>query len=412
MVTLDQSLAILVDGYLQAKGVMRYKKIWDDDYCQFSEEQLNVIEDLVLTDAITLNTIELLPNLKSLTIKSCDFTNVAAEIDLNSTPAVNTITDFSNISKLKKLEKLEIINDVNIVKLDITELKNLKELVLADDPNLKILLGLDKLKNLEKVVIYGTDIVSTFDLGEYIVNTIQTKTNLLDINMYQSLIRHDLDNAKKLSRLYDMGETNIEFAESIALFDYATLSPKLLEEMNQRYDMILQLYPLPENATDEEKVKYVYDFVCNFVKFDYQGLKERNHSINEYISNYREIPEFLKRKYSMIHTSYNALINKKANCEGIVNLMNFMLKNLHVKCFNVHCLDVKTNYNNLCNHAMIRTFQNNEWKYTDPTLAMTENEVDNYKYFMKNLEELLSLGRFRVNAFEYQKINNKGSKHV
>lgn len=406
MIEFDYNIAVSIDNCLRNKNIYRNKKVWDLDFCLFSDEEIKNVDKIILRDAYNLNNLNALYNLKSLIIESEDFTNISNNVDLESSSKINNIDDFSIISKLISLEDLKIINDINIDELDISKLQKLKELELINNPKLEKLVGLDRIKTFKNVIIYGTSIVSTFNTQEYIKNTIQTEQNILDINMYPSMIKRDTDGAERLSKLYDDGETNIEFAELIGMFGYVKLSPKLLQEMYERYEILLDIYSLNSDATDKEKIKYVYDFVCSVVKFDYEGINKREKMIAEYIKNYGYIPDFTKKRFSMIHSSYSAFLNGKANCEGIVNLMHFMLSIMHVKSFNVHCIDTNVNYNNLCNHSMLRVLDDDQWLYIDPTLAIVENEVNSKKYYMKNIDELNDLNRYKMNAFEIQKINN------
>jgi len=75
-----------------------------------------------------------------------------------------------------------------------------------------------------------------------------------------------------------------------------------------------------------------------------------------------------------------------------------MLNILEIRSFNVHCIDVRNNVNNLPNHAMIRILNKGTWYYCDPTII----PGDPYHFFMKTYEEISEEGRHRLNAFERQ----------
>ena len=153
---------------------------------------------------------------------------------------------------------------------------------------------------------------------------------------------------------------------------------------------------------EEEKIEFVYRYVMNHVEFDQENLIRREKELNYYNHRYNEIPEFKKKKFAMIHSSYSALMMGKSNCEGSVNLMRFLLNLLHINSFNVHCIDLKNNVNDLNNHAMIRIYHKGNWYYCDPMMARNEGDKNLSKYYMRTYDEMKQMNRYRFNAFEAQ----------
>jgi len=394
----NYNMTILLNKELEKKGIYRNKSLFSSDFYSFSVEELEQIESLVIENANDLTHIDKFPNLKKVVIQSVEYTRFGEEIKLDSATYANCIEDFSPLENCVGIEELTIVNDTYIESLDVSKFVNLKNIKLINVPKLTNLVGLEHLKNLENVMIYGTSIHSEFDIVEYIKNTFQAETNILDVNMYQSLVKQDEKLAQYISEAVIVGETHLRFAELVGLMDYAIIDAKALEDMYKRVTLLFEMFGIYDEVSEEEKIEFVYKFVTNNTVFDKEGIENRDVEYNTYIEKYNKIPEFAKNKFAMIHSSYNALMLGKSNCEGFVNLIKFMLNILEIRSFNVHCIDVRNNVNNLPNHAMIRILNKGTWYYCDPTII----PGDPYHFFMKTYEEISEEGRHRLNAFERQ----------
>lgn len=389
------SMAVILIKELEKKGVYKSVSVFDDSSCLYTQEELDLIEELTLDNVTNLENIEHLRNLKKLTLQSAEYSRYSDEIDIKAACFVNCITDFSPIEKLSNLEELTIVNDINIKKLDLTTLKKLKNIKLINNPCLEELKGLDTLLNLENVMIYGTSIHSDFDILKYIENTGDAETNVLDVNMYQSIVNKDEIIPEMISKAVVTGDSQLCFAELVGLMEYAIIDAQSLEKMYAKADLIFKLFDV-YNLSPDDQVRFVYDYIIDQTLIDFNAIETRDKQYTEYIERYRKIPDFAKKKLAMIHSSYNAFIAGKANCEGIVNLMKFMLNMLNVRSFNVHCIDNRHNINGLPNHSMIRVLQEGTWYYYDPSIIQ-----DNpYLFYEKTYDEIKKLGLHRLNAFE------------
>lgn len=395
--TFNYNMTILLNKELEKKGIYRNRSLFSSDFYCFSVEELSEIDSLVIENANDLTHLDKFPNLKKVVIQSVEYTRFGEEIKLDRAFYANCITDFSPLENATKIEELTIVNDTYIESLDVSKLTNLKNIKLINVPKLTTLTGLEGLKNLKNILIYGTSIHSEFDIVEYIKNTFQAEINILDVNMYQSLVKQDEKLAQYISKAVTLGETHLRFAELVGLMDYAVIDAKSLEEMYKRVTLLFEMFGIYE-ASEKDKIAFVYEFVLWNTKFDIEGIEKRDSEYNTYIEKYNKIPEFAKNKLAMIHSSYSALMIGKANCEGFVNLMKFMLNILEIRSFNVHCIDDKNNINNLPNHAMIRILYEGIWRYCDPTILPD----DPYYFFMKTYDEIIEEGRHRLNAFERQ----------
>lgn len=394
-INFSYSMAIILAKELEKKGIYKKISVFDEESCEFTMEELEMIDELTLDNVTTLEHIEYLKNLKKLTLQSAEYSRYSEEIDIRSACFINCITDFEPIERLFNLEELTIVNDINIKKLDITNLKNLKNIKLINNPCLEELIGLDKLDNLENVMIYGTSIHSDFDILSYIKNTQETVTNVLDVNMYQTLVKKDEIIPEMISKAVVTGDSQLCFAELVGLMEYAIIDAQSLEKMYAKADLIFKLFDV-YNLEEDDQVRFVYDYIINQTLIDFNAIIDRDKKYTEYIEKYSKIPDFAKQKLAMIHSSYNAFIIGRTNCEGIVNMMKFMLNMLGIRSFNVHCIDSRNNVNCLPNHSMIRVLQHGVWYYYDPSIV----EDSPYLFYKKTYDEIKSLGYHILNAFE------------
>ncbi len=349
----------------------------------YTIEELQQVKELELNNFNSLEDINKLPNLKNLSIKSADYNKFATYIDLDANTLINHITNFEVLENLVNLEKLEIINDINIEKLDLKKLINLKSLKLINNPNMEYLNNLDKLTKLEEVVIYGTNIKSNLNFEKYFLNTYNAKTNILDINMYHNIVEGDIKNAQKMAALSRLGYNKITFAEKTGFFDKYTLNAV---EMFAIYQYILEIFKKNQiyKLEDYDQIKFVYNYVVNNVKYDEYSIKQRDKKYLEAIKN-EKLSKYNHNEFTKLHSSYNALMLGKSNCEGYVNLMRFMFQLLDIKSQNVYCTKKGDDKIAFYNHSIIKIKYNNKWYYCEPTW---EN-VNEYQYFMMDYVDVI-----------------------
>lgn len=389
------SLAVLLAKELEKKNVYKKVSVFDESSCAFSQEELDLIEELTLDNVSGVENLEYLRNLKKLTLKSAEYSRYSDEVDIKASCFVNCIEDFRPVEKLVNLEELTIVNDITIKTLDLTNLMKLKNLKLINNPCLEELKGLETLQNLTNVMIYGTSIHSDFDILKYIRNTEETEVNILDVNMYLAAVKSDEEIPEIITNAVVTGESQLCFAELVGLMDHALIDVQSMARMYSKADLIFKLFDVYGLEADDQ-VRFIYDFIIDKTVIDFNAIANRDKKYTDYITKYSEIPAFAKQKLAMIHSSYNAFITKKTNCEGIVNLMKFMLTMLNVRSFNVHCIDARHDVNGLPNHSMIRVLQNGTWYYYDPSLI----ESKPYLFYEKTYEEIKALGFHKLNAFE------------
>lgn len=397
-------LAFLIDEELHKMGYERNKSILDNSFTIFSDEELAIIEELTITNAYNIDDLILLPNLKKLSIKGQDdYDRIYYWDGLDNSTLINHIKDFSVLSKLEKLESLTISNDVNIKSLDVTNLVNLRELKITYNPSLKRIIGLEGLKKLKSVRIYGNSLNQDFDIDTYIKNTEYTLPNILDIKLYPNIVRDNPNKATELATLFDDGDTYLKFAEKNGMkgIECNIIDLKNLEKMYKDLRREFKRYGwLDDKLTDEEKIEGVFLYITKKVKFDEDGLKERAIMHQKLIEEFGEVPDIKKKKMASLHSSRRAHNEKSVNCEGAVNLMSFMLGILGIECSTVHCLDRRGGVIDGTNHAMIRIKTGGKWYFCDPTIERKNPR----KFFMLDLDAILESPYHIISTYQIETV--------
>ncbi|MEG0408116.1 MAG: hypothetical protein RR623_04510 [Bacilli bacterium] len=393
-------LSLEIDENMKMLGKNRQISFRDPNFNIFTKKEIENITELKLRNTSTIDDLKYLTNLKKLSIEGIDYNRIKDENNLEFNPLMNHIKNFDIINQLKNLETLVINNDINIKKLDISNLTNLKILHLKNDPELRTLKGLEKLKQLKEVIIYGTNIKNKIDFKNYVVNTTQTKTNLLDIK----IILNNLEYLRQINNLKRKGLTRINFVEKNGFVEYTKVDSKDLESMLISLNKLT--YKL-KYQKDIVKIIKTFKYIVNEYKFSKEELIERQSVYNKIIIKYNRIPDEFKKYFASLHSSINMFYTKKGNCEGHVNLMSIILNMLDIENETVHCKDIRLN--NYCgdtNHAMIRVKLDGKWLYCDPT--MDKKNCSNY--LLKTTQELENT--HELSGYEKRKTGGKTNDNI
>ncbi|MDD2435094.1 MAG: hypothetical protein PHO63_02445 [Bacilli bacterium] len=383
METVNYELAFLINQALKDKKIERYIPSYLSEFCDFSIEELNQVTSLNLINFTNVEELNKLNNLKHLKISGINLFDFNSTLPLEQNPYINHIKNFKPLSNLINLESLQINNDLYLEEIDITSLTKLRQLILTNNHHLKRIIGLDTLKNLEEVIIYGNDLEMNLDIQKYIENTIQAETNILDISLYHQIVKRKASLGKYMVDCSVLGYTHLKFAEQVAFVDYALTDIKSTKQMYDTCDSIIKKNQVKQ-MDELSKIKFAYNFVVNNVKFDNEGLYQRMLDYYKIREKHNEIPSYIKKKFAMIHSSYTALMYRRSNCEGYVNLMKFMLEMVDIKSYNVRCIDPSYGELERSNHAMIRVPYKGMWYYCDPTFEYNTGQ----NYFMLTKEQI------------------------
>lgn len=392
-VKLDYYASIFLNRLLK-----RDLSFFQDDFLVFSKEQLATITEVTLTGFENISFLKYLPNLKTLRLRSADYNKVTEDSSFD-TVFFNRISSHNlnrTLNFLPQLETFELINDISVTKLDVSSLQNLKNLTIQNCPELVELAGISSLRRLQNVRIFGNNIKEVDDLFKYLLHTNDTNSNLIDIGMFFSGVKSATD-IENLLELKLRGLINVEFTEKNGLVGYTKLE---LEQVCALYAHFKKLFKQKGlfNAPDYQKINYVLDYIQRNVRFASDELDERERFIHQYVQEKGDTPDWAVRYLAYLHSSYTTFKRKKGNCEGIVNLIRFMLGTLEVFSEDVQCNDKRSGMISTTNHAIVRVKLDDEYYYFDPSY----NSKQRKEYYYMSYEDASKY--LDLSLYEAQKV--------
>lgn len=316
----------------------------------FEIEKLNKIIRIELDYLIDGVDLLALPNLKTLIIYNCNDQEDEFNLDL---------------SVLKNLEELILVNNNSLKSLNINGLNNLKKLIVNNNINLTDIYGLDELKELKHVNICGNKIHYIGDIVKYINNTKDTKVNILDIMMYHTNFGNNLKIKRYLENQIISGWSNITFGEML-MFDnkYYKLDYYQMRDMDIKAKKIIKSL-ITDSDQDIDKVYKIFMYIVRKLKYDHDTLNYRSDEYFDAQHNNLYKDEYLLKRYLTINSSYGAIMQHKAVCEGYVNMMRLLLDMCGIESEKVSC-QLKESEKNIFEHVAIRFKINDTWYYADP----------------------------------------------
>lgn len=316
----------------------------------FDVEKLSKITKIELDFLTDVMDLLVLPNLKKLIIYNFNNQDVKYDLDL---------------SILKDLEELIIVDNQAINSINISDLEKLRKLIINNNNNLTDIYGLDELKNLEKVNICGNKIHYIGDIIKYIDNTKDTKVNVLDIMMYHTNFSNNLKDKRYLENKIISGWSNITFGEML-MFDnkYYKLEYYQMRDMDIKAKKIIKAL-ITDSDNDMDKVYKIFLYIVRKLKYDHKALNYRSDEYMEAQYNNLYNDEYLLKRYLTINSSYGAIMQHKAVCEGYVNMMRLLLDMCGIESEKVSC-QLKDSGKNRFEHVAIKFKINDKWYYADP----------------------------------------------
>lgn len=394
----DEEVSVITGALVDAEIDFPVECLYENSFPMDILKQIRRVE-LINSRLDNLEFLTFFPNLEELVITNLDYQRVADYLDYSET-TFNIIRDYSAIGKLKKLKKLVIDNDVCVEELDLGNLSELEFLQLTNNPKLRSLKGMGNLHKLDTVLMYGNTIREFEGFEDYLHNTIDARSNIVDLDVLFTYIK-SVDDLNKLYNQYVRGLTNITFSEKNGQVGHIDMEIPLFVELYKKiYTAFKRAKLYEEGITKEQQIEYIYRYVTSYIKFADDELQERQRLyIDEVRPRYGKIPAFYGKHFGALHGSYYAYYFRNANCEGMVNLMKFMSNMLGIECEDIHCSDKKGGSTGL-NHAIYRTKYNGVWCYYDP--AYRVNTRRDRKYAIGNFARLsyddvasyLNLSRF------------------
>ncbi len=343
----------------------------------FTPEELNHITKITLKGVTSLDDLEKLPNLKELNIFSDDSSNIINPDEAD----INHILDFSPLEQLKNLKTLRIYNDCFLESLDLSNMTSLHRVQLVNNTHLQTLRGLDKLMNLQEVVLLNNGLATIENIKDYIEHTKDTAVNVFDLTMFPNLFGENFKDRRYLEEKLAMEMSNLMFAEKVSFGDGEfILTYDKVKNMYQRVKQIIRNLHISFPPTFED-LKRIHTYIAFSIKYDYAGLEYRDQNYQSTLIKDGKEKDYFMNRLKLMNTSFGAIVNHKAVCEGYVNMMIFMLNTLGIVAKQVR---VGLKSSNL-DHAIIKFQYNGEWYYADPE---KERETKSIDLFALSFDEL------------------------
>lgn len=333
-IILNPNLSSIVNKILREMGI-------EHNSVKFSKEQLDLITSIKIDPVIKdldLQGIEQLKNLQTLIISNGEqrteglLKKNIKSIDEKSMEAICNCTSLKNLT---------IKNQSFIEKIDLSKLENLEELDISYNQYLKKVQGLDNLKKLQVLTVFGNNrLYSVKDLDSIIINNDLMELNL-DVLMFPDAIGYDRESGQyNVSALKKIAEIDTKWCEQInGLTDSrrgnlstVKISTKEMIKLHNKSCEILDKN-IPKGSSKMDTVTGIENYLAQNVIYDYNGLK--NHHTSKSDVGQQE------GKKGGTNSAYNALMYNKAVCEGYTHAMQYLLKLRGIRSHNVGCF-IKT----------------------------------------------------------------------
>ena len=404
---------------------------YDEWYKDFTQEELDSITELSIcyTNVGDIKELEKLQNLKKLSIVSTnsDFYAKLENGKMYDESSYNSeksnIDDFKILERLKNIEELRIESEEDLYELDVTNLKKLKKIELINNINLKEVIGLNELENLEKILMSrngtGSLELKQFDIMDAVENKV-LKEVVLDVDMFPNLIKEFPQLVEKIEQYEKNNERVYTWIENKSTYDrWANkFSTRNLKEMDIRVEEILQNIIKPD-YTEIEKTLAIYNYITDNVDYDYKMLE-----FDQEMQKYEKYCLFLegssnKSSYSIInkrllskHSSFNGIMKGKAVCQGYSQMMHYMLTKENIESREIGCTAnpiTEEQEDKEIDHSVIRVKTDDEWYYYDPTWDTGKTK---YEYAYKTKDEFykkhtLNAGEEKIENVKQKKYNDK-----
>lgn len=333
LVKLPMFLGLKVADILKNKGIPLRKNNTELLSLEFTEEELGYVKKLELINPVDgLEGIEHLQNLEVLRISTkggTAFKNVSVSI---------SDKDINRISKLDKLKSLTIDNQRDISWVYLDNLQKLEELVITRNPRIQEISGLNNLKQLDSLSVYGNSNLYCVDDIEDLISSGNLMTLELDLLNFPEVVSLKSQLMKIVNCSFiEVLASKVEGKDFVS-YTYA--------QANFFHEKCLEISDIAvRNCHDiYSKIVYIEKYLAENVKYDYDGSKAESRS---YIKNGVQ-----RGKSGGTNSAYNGIMFGYCVCEGYTRAMQYLLKIMGIKTKNVHCISgankikIKTNYHN------------------------------------------------------------------
>lgn len=336
LIKLPLSLGLKINGILKEKigFIPRENKIGIMTF-EFTREELELIDKLNFENPVRgeIEGVELLPNLKTLVIKSQG--NTAYKQDKNI--ASITDKDSSCIYKCKNLENLTIENQAKLSYLDVSQMKKLHFLSVNRNSRLEEISGLEDTTELWQLDCYGNEsLMQIGDLNKTIMQNEKLTDLNLDVLLFPDVLSYDIKSGelnKDIIKRFD--DMNISWKEILSSGKNIKINNYQMMNMHKKACQALEEY-VPKYCENRTTVIGIEQYLAENVKYDYGALKT-NHS-HSYDSKDDDLPAIVTGPLGGANGAYNAFTYSTCVCEGYTRAMQYLLKLKGIKSHNVHCI--------------------------------------------------------------------------
>ena len=336
LIKIPLSLGLKINEILKEKigFVPRVDKIGMMTF-EFTEGELELIEKLDFVNPARgeIAGIELLPNLRSLVIKSGG--NTAYMQDKN----IASIDDKDSacIYKCKNLENLSIENQAKLSFIDVSQMKKLHSFSAKRNSRLEEISGLDQTTELWQLDCYGNEsLIQISDLNRIIMQNEELTDLNLDVLLFPDAMGFDIRsgeiNQDTSKRFKDM---NISWHEILSNGKSIKINNYQMMQMHKKACKALEDY-VPKHCENCTAVIGIEQYLAENVKYDYASLKT-NHSHSYNLKN-DDLPAIVTGPVGGANGAYNAFIYGTCVCEGYTRAMQYLLRLKGIKSHNVHCI--------------------------------------------------------------------------
>lgn len=335
LIKLPSSLGSKINEILMEKigFVPRKSKIGILSF-EYTKEELELVEKLSFVNPGRRDIvgIELLPNLRTLIIKSGGYTVFSQDKKIASIDDKDCLC----ISKCKNLENLIIENQGFLTSLDVSQLKKLQFLSVKRNSRLEEIVGLEHLTELCRLDFYGNELLIKIDNFDKIIMQNKELEDLnLDVLLFPDVIGYDIrtgsiseDMIRKLKEMNVSWHENLTNRKSMKINNYQMM------DMHQKACAVLEEY-VPKHGDNITTVIGIELYLSENVRYDENSL---NHG-HSYVRDLdRELPSIVSGPSYGANGAYNAFIYGTCVCEGYTRAMQYLLRLKGIKSHNVPCI--------------------------------------------------------------------------
>ena len=348
-IQLGSSLAIAVAERLRKRhGIDAFS-----DYSiqiGFDPDVLAKIDTLTLKNisSYDLKGLEHFPNLKNLHIVN----NISQESQVGSFTSI-TDSDIMTISKCKNLKFLTIENQAALTKIDLSQFPQLRDIKICNNPQLKIVEGVDKLSQLNSLVCYGNESLWDFPkLHEAIKKCDLWELNL-DVNLFPQAINYNFNTgaydqavvSKLDARRQDVKWTQNTYSRETMTHNSTSFAIKInhaqmLNLHNKACQILNGIISSSIHKSDIDKILAVEQYLARNVVYDHGSLKNGNtHTIDG--------PSTIDGSKGLLisdglphgaNSAYNCLMKGTCVCQGYSRGEQYLLALMNIRSTAISCV--------------------------------------------------------------------------